>query len=62
MEIKLTPEKVTKNTIRFKEVLRSELDTPVIGTLYVQKATLKQLNYDGIKDLIVTIKIEGGAK
>ena len=48
-------EKATKNTIRFAEVLASELDAPVIGTIYVPKATLKQIGWAEGKPLTVTI-------
>ena len=48
-------EKATKNTIRFAEVLASELDAPVIGTIYVPKTTLKQIGWAEGKPLTVTI-------
>lgn len=38
-------EKETKNTIRFKEVVADLLDTPKVGTIYVPKATLKEIGY-----------------
>lgn len=38
-------EKETKNTIRFKEVVADMLDTPKVGTIYVPKATLKEVGY-----------------
>ena len=48
-------EKATKNTIRFQEVLESELDAPAIGTIYIPKATLKQIGWAEGKELKVTI-------
>ena len=48
-------EKATKNTIRFTEKLESELDAPTIGTIYVPKATLKQIGWTEGKPLTVTI-------
>lgn len=48
-------EKETKNTIRFKEVCD---DTPTIGTLYVPKATLKELKYEAGNKLQLTISIK----
>ena len=42
MEIKFETERVTKNTVRFQEV-----DTEVMGTVYVSKAGLKNL---GVED------------
>lgn len=48
--VQFVAERDTKNTIRFTEVLTGPLDTPKIGTLYVSKATLKELGYvDGSK-------------
>lgn len=37
-------EKETKNTVRFTEVLDEDHTTPVVGTLYVQKSAMKELN------------------
>lgn len=39
-------EKETKNTIRFNEVVESILDTAKVGTIYVPKATLKEIGYE----------------
>ncbi len=50
MKVTFEFERDTKNTIRFKEVLNGPLDTPKIGTLYVSKATLKEIGYtEGVK-------------
>ena len=50
MKVSFTMEKATKNTIRFTEVLASELDAPKIGTLYIPKSTLSELKWaDGDK-------------
>jgi hypothetical protein len=51
-------EKDTKNTIRFKEVLNGPLDAPTIGTLYVPKQTLKQIDYKEGDKLIVDLRAE----
>lgn len=56
MEIKFEMEKETKNTIRFKEVVGGPLDTPNIGTIYIPKATLKQIGYEPGTQLIVELK------
>ena len=56
MEIKFEMEKETKNTVRFKEVVGGPLDTPNIGTIYVPKATLKQIGYEPGTQLIVELK------
>lgn len=45
MTIRMTMEKATKNTIRFTEVLESELDAPKLGTVYVPKSTLGELGW-----------------
>ena len=54
-----TVEKVTKNTIKFAEVLESEFAAPTIGTIYVPKATLGQLGYSNGDNLVLTLAIGG---
>lgn len=54
--ISFKQEKVTKNTVRFTEVV-SEMDTPVIGTLYVQKHALKEISYKEGQQLNVTLEV-----
>ena len=50
MKVTFAMEKATKNTIRFAEVLTSELDAPKVGTLYIPKSTLGELKWvDGDK-------------
>ena len=50
MKVTFEMEKATKNTIRFAEVLASELDAPKVGTLYIPKSTLGELKWaDGDK-------------
>ena len=55
MEVFFELEKVTKNTIRFAEVLNGPLDTPKVGTIYVPKTTLQQIGYTEGKQLKVTL-------
>ena len=45
MTVKFEMEKATKNTIRFAEILASELDAPKIGSIYIPKATLGELGW-----------------
>lgn len=45
MKITFEMEKATKNTIRFAEVLASELDAPKLGSIYVPKSTLGELEW-----------------
>ena len=45
MKVTFTMEKATKNTIRFEEILESELAAPKIGSIYVPKATLGELGW-----------------
>ena len=45
MKVTFTMEKATKNTIRFEEVLESELAAPKIGSIYVPKSTLGELGW-----------------
>lgn len=58
VEIKMTMEKATKNTIRFTEVLEDELDAPTLGTIYVPKATLKTIGWKDGKTLTVKLDAE----
>ena len=55
MKVAFEVEKDTKNTIRFKEVVDGPLDTPKVGTIYVPKATLKEIGYEMGKALIVEL-------
>lgn len=57
MQVKFKMEKVTKNTIRFTEVLEHDLDAPKIGTIYVPKATLGSVGWSEGKDLIVELSV-----
>ena len=58
MTVTFKQEKVTKNTIKFAEVLENDLDAPKIGTLYVQKVTLKEIGWTDGKQLTVEIGIQ----
>lgn len=50
MKVTFEIEKATKNTIRFTEVLESELSAPVIGSVYIPKSTLGQIGWkEGMK-------------
>jgi len=56
--VEMQVSKVTKNTVRFEEVLESEFTAPEIGTIYVPKATLGKLGYkDGMK-LVLTVEVK----
>ena len=51
-------EKATKNTIKFAEVLESELAAPKIGTIYVPKSTLGEIRWQENDVLTVEIGVE----
>lgn len=55
MNVTMQMEKATKNTIRFTEILESELDAPKIGTLYVPKQTLAAVGWKDGKPLKITL-------
>jgi hypothetical protein len=55
MIIEFEPERETKRTWRFKEIVEDKLDEEKIGTIYVQKRTLRELGWDGGK---LTIRLE----
>lgn len=57
MTITLRMEKATKNTIRFEEVLESELAAPKIGNIYVPKSTLGELGWKESDTLTIDISI-----
>lgn len=45
--VKLMPEKPTKNTWKFNEESINEFVPEKIGTMYIPKSTLAELNYTG---------------
>lgn len=55
------PERETKGTWRFEEVLQSEYADPKVGTLYVRKGTLGDMGYKQGNNLTVTIAVDGNA-
>lgn len=57
MTITLKMEKATKNTIRFEEVLESELSAPKVGTIYVPKSTLGEIGWKEGDTLEINISI-----
>lgn len=57
VSVKLVAAKVTKNTVRFEEELESEFAQPVIGTLYVPKATLGAIGYKEGANIALTVSI-----
>ena len=58
MKVNFTQEKVTKNTIKFAEVLDDELDTAKIGSLYIRKDALKAIGWKGGATITVDIGCE----
>lgn len=49
-------EKATKNTIRFEEILESELAAPKVGTIYVPKSTLAEIGWKEGDELTISIE------
>lgn len=45
MTVLFEMEKATKNTIRFSEVLESELAAPKVGSIYIPKSTLGEIQW-----------------
>lgn len=58
MRVVFTMEKATKNTIRFEEVLESELTAPKVGSIYVPKSTLGELGWKEGNNLVLTVEVE----
>lgn len=57
MKATFVVEKETKNTIRFTEVPNASAPL-AIGTLYVQKQALKEINYLPNHGLVVTLEVD----
>ena len=55
MKITFTMEKATKNTIRFAEVLESELAAPKIGSVYIPKSTLGEIGWKEGLALVIDV-------
>lgn len=58
MKVKFTMEKATKNTIRFAEVLESELAAPKIGSVYIPKSTLGEIGWKEGDSLEITVEVK----
>lgn len=58
MKITFEMEKATKNTIRFAEILESELAAPKIGSIYIPKSTLGEIGWN--ENMLITIDIQKG--
>lgn len=58
MKVMFEMEKATKNTIRFAEVLESELAAPKVGSVYVPKSTLGELGWEEGMKLVLEVSAE----
>ena len=58
MKIMFEMEKATKNTIRFAEVLESELAAPKVGSVYIPKSTLGELGWKEGMKLVLEVSAE----
>lgn len=58
MKVTLKMEKATKNTIRFEEILESELAAPKIGSVYVPKSTLGEIGWKEGERITIEISVE----
>ena len=57
MKITMKMEKATKNTIRFEEVLESELSAPKLGSVYIPKSTLGEIEWKEGMEITMEIKV-----
>ncbi len=55
--IKFTPERETKNAIRFTEILEGNMNNPVMGSVYFQKEALKAKGWVEGKCITLTVDI-----
>ncbi len=62
MKASFTSDKITKNTVRFNQVLTPSLNTPVIPTVYVPKETLSALGWKEGAKLVMEVSVEAPAK
>lgn len=58
MKVTFEMEKATKNTIRFAEVLESELAAPKVGSIYIPKSTLGELKWKEGMKIILEVSAE----
>lgn len=58
MKIMFKMEKATKNTIRFEEILESELDAPKLGSIYIPKSTLGELGWKDGKTVEIELEVK----
>ena len=56
-KINFKPEKETKNTIMFSEILEGNMTNPVIGNVYFQKESLKTMDWKEGKCISLTIAV-----
>jgi len=56
--VEMIAEKETKGTWRFKEEVESEFVAPKIGTLYVPKTTLGELEFKKGDMLVMTLSVK----
>ena len=57
MIVRFEQERVTKNTIKFAEIPEDGQEAKV-GTVYVKKATLKEIGWKDGKKLIIDLTVE----
>lgn len=58
MKVTFEMEKATKNTIRFAEVLESELAAPKVGSIYIPKSTLGELKWKEGMKIVLEVSAE----
>ena len=56
--VEMVAEKETKGTWRFKEEVESEFVAPKIGTLYVPKPTLEDLEFNRGNTLVLNLSVK----
>ena len=57
MKVEFEFEKATKNTVRFSEVLESELAAPKIGSVYIPKSTLGEMKWESGKKIVMEVSV-----
>jgi hypothetical protein len=58
MTVEFKMEKATKNTIRFEEILESELAAPKVGSVYIPKSTLGEIGWKEGSTLVMEVSVK----
>lgn len=58
MRVEFVAEKVTKNTVRFAEVVESDMSAPKVGSVYIPKSTLGEIGFKEGMKIVLEVSAE----